>query len=195
MAVVSSDGVLWIDNFGFSDAQTKQPVTEETLFGLGSVTKVFTATAVMQLAEQGLIELDNSLSEYLPDFQMKDNSEGVTPRNLLTHHSGLPSDIFKGMFSRQPENYKSVVDYMNEEYMAGIPNQIRAYSNPGYTLLGHMIAEVSGREYPEYIRQNILEPLEMESTRFNALEEASKTYDKKGRPQLDVNLRDIPAGG
>lgn len=112
----------------------------------------------MQLAERRQIDLDISLREYLPDFQMKDNGEGVTPRNLLSHHSGSPSNIFKGIFSRQPENYKRVVRDMNKEYMAGIPNQIRAYSNPGYTLLVHMIAEVSGKEYPEYILHNILEP-------------------------------------
>lgn len=195
VAMVSSQGVLWIDNFGFADTENEQPVTAETLFGIGSVTKVFTSTAVMQLAERGQIELDSPLKDYLASFQMKDDNGGVTPRNVLTHHSGLPSDIFKGMFSRQPEDYKCVVSYINQEYMAGIPNQIRAYSNPGYSLLGHMIAEVSGSEYPEYIQQNILQPLGMSSTRFNAIEIASKAYDKKGHLQQDVNVRDIPAGG
>jgi CubicO group peptidase (beta-lactamase class C family) len=195
VAVVSSEGILWIDNFGFEDAEKEQTVTDETTFGIGSVTKVMTSAAVMQLVEQNKVELDNPLSQYLTSFQMQDNSAGVTPRNLMTHHSGLPSDIFKGMFSEQPEDYKCLVNYINDEYMAGKPNQIRAYSNPGYTLLGHMINEVSGIEYPEYVQNNILQPLGMKSTSFNALEQASKTYDGKGNSQSDVILRDTPAGG
>ncbi|WP_425391916.1 serine hydrolase domain-containing protein [Ekhidna sp.] len=195
VAVVSSEGILWIDNFGFEDVENEKPVTDETIFGIGSVTKVLTSAAVMQLAERDKLDIDNPLSKYLPSFQMQDNSDGVTPRNVMTHHSGLPSDIFKGMFSEQPEDYKCLVNYVNEEYMAGTPNQIRAYSNPGYTLLGHMIAEVSGMEYPEYVDANILEPLGMVNTEFNALEKASKTYDGKGKSQTDVILRDTPAGG
>lgn len=195
IAVVSSRGTLWTDHFGYEDEANQQLVTEETLFGLGSVTKVFTSTAVLQLAEENKIKLDNPLDQYLPSLHMKGGNEGVTPRNVLTHHSGLPSDIFKGMFSHQPEDYKSVVSYMNQEYMAGTPDQIRAYSNPGYTLLGHMVAEVSGMEYPEYMQEHILDPLAMNRTRFNAVEGASKTYDTKGKPAQDVNLRDIPAGG
>ena len=195
VAVVSSEGILWIDNFGYADLEKNLPVTEETIFGLGSVTKVFTSTAVMQLAERGHINLDNPLNEYLPAFQMMDDCSGVTPRNVLTHHSGLPSDIFRGMFNQQPEDYKQVVNYMNQEYMAGIADQIRAYSNSGYTLLGHMIAEVSKTEYQEYINQNILQPLNMQNTGFNDLDNASKTYDGKGNAQPDAYLRDIPAGG
>ncbi|WP_420315740.1 serine hydrolase domain-containing protein [Ekhidna sp.] len=195
VAVVSSEGILWIDNFGFEDVENEKPVTDETIFGIGSVTKVLTSAAVMQLAERDKLDIDNPLSQYLPSFQMQDNSDGVTPRNVMTHHSGLPSDIFKGMFSEQPEDYKCLVNYINDEYMAGTPNQIRAYSNPGYTLLGHMIAEVSGMEYPKYVVTNILQPLGMVNTEFNALEKASMTYDGKGKSQSDVILRDTPAGG
>lgn len=195
VAVVSSNGILWIDNFGFENAETEKPVTENTLFGLGSVTKVFTGTSVMQMADQGKIDIDAPFSRYLSDFNMKDDNSGVTTRNILTHHSGLPSDIFKGMFSAKPEDYKVVVEYLNQEFMAGVPNQIWAYSNPGYTLLGHMIAEVSGIEYDQYVQKNILNPIGMNNTAFNALDRASLTYNSKGKYQKDVLLRDIPAGG
>jgi CubicO group peptidase (beta-lactamase class C family) len=195
VAVVSSEGILWIDNFGFEDAEAEKKVTENTLFGLGSVTKIFTGTSVMQLADQGKVDIDAPFGDYLTSFQMSGGNAGVTTRNIMTHHSGLPSDIFKGMFSNQPEDYKVVVDYMNQEYLAGIPNQIRAYSNPGYTLLGHMIAEVSGMEYDQYVQENVLKPLGMNSSAFNALDNASLTYDGKGEYQKDVLLRDLPAGG
>lgn len=195
VAVVSSEGILWIDNFGYENAETEKPVTEETLFGLGSVTKIFTGTSIMQLADQGKVDINAPFENYLPSFNMKGDDSGVTTKNIMTHHSGLPSDIFKGMFSNNPENYKVVVDYMNKEYLAGRPNEIRAYSNPGYTLLGHMIAEVSDMEYDQYVTQNILEPLGMYSSAFNAIDDASLTYDNKGEYQKDVLLRDLPAGG
>lgn len=195
VAVVSSEGILWMDHFGFENAEEEKRVTENTLFGLGSVTKIFTGTAVMQLADQGKVDINAPFENYLTPFNMKGDATGITTKNILTHHSGLPSDIFKGMFSNQPEDYKVVVDYMNQEYLAGIPNQIRAYSNPGYTLLGHMITEVSGMEYDQYVQENVLKPLGMNSSAFNALDNASLTYDGKGEYQKDVLLRDLPAGG
>ena len=195
VAVVSSEGLLWIDNFGFENLATEKEVTENTVFGIGSVTKVFTGTSVMQLVDQDKVDLDAPFRNYLPNFNLKGDHAGITTRNIMTHHSGLPSDIFKGMFSNKPENYKVVVDYMNQEYLAGVPNQIRAYSNSGYTLLGHMIAEVSGMEYDQYVMKHILKPLEMNSSAFNALNEASLTYDGKGKYQKDALLRDLPAGG
>jgi CubicO group peptidase (beta-lactamase class C family) len=196
IAVVSKDSVLWIDTFGYSDKERSQKVEPSTLFGLGSVTKVFTSTAVMQLADQNKLNIDEPLKSYLKNFNIKgENAELVTPRNVMTHHSGLPSDIFQGIFSNSPEDYKSTLQYINNEYMAGKPNEIRAYSNPGYTLLGHMIADVTGQEYAEYVEENILEPLKMNKSGYNLVDEASKTYDGEGEYKKDVFLRDTPAGG
>lgn len=196
ISVVSRDSILWQYNFGYSDKAAELSVASNTLFGLGSVTKVFTATCVMQLKDAEKVFLDNSLSNYLPEFKIKGPSANlVTPRNLMTHHSGLPSDIFKGMFTRKPEDYKVMVDYLKDEYMAGTPNQIRAYSNPGYTLLGHMIYNVSNMGYGEYVQRHILNPLNMNHSGLNKLSSASKTYDSKGEFVADVLLRDTPAGG
>ncbi|MTI40498.1 serine hydrolase domain-containing protein [Fulvivirga lutimaris] len=196
IAVVSKDSVLWIDTFGFSDKESSIKVKPTTLFGLGSVTKVFTSTAVMQLADQNQLNIDEPLKTYLKDFNIKgEGSNFVTPRNVMTHHSGLPSDIFKGIFSNRPEDYKTTLQYINNEYMAGKPNEIRAYSNPGYTLLGHMIADVSGQEYNEYVQENIFKVLQMDNSGYNLVDEASKTYDGEGLYKKDVFLRDTPAGG
>ena len=196
IAVVSKDSVLWIDTFGFSDKESNQKVEPTTLFGLGSVTKVFTSTAVMQLADQNKLDIDEPLKEYLKDFNIKgEGSDSVTPRNVMTHHSGLPSDIFQGIFSNSPEDYKTTLQYINNEYMAGKPNEIRSYSNPGYTLLGHMIADVTGQEYTEYVKENIFDKLKMSSSGYNLVDKASKTYDREGKYQKDVFLRDTPAGG
>uniref|UniRef100_UPI00404ADEDF serine hydrolase domain-containing protein n=1 Tax=Fulvivirga sp. TaxID=1931237 RepID=UPI00404ADEDF len=196
IAVVSKDSVLWIDTFGYSDKEKSEEVQPTTLFGLGSVTKVFTSTAVMQLADQKQLNIDESLKSYLKGFDIKGkNSDLVTPRNVMTHHSGLPSDIFQGIFSNSPEDYKTTLQYINTEYMAGMPNEIRAYSNPGYTLLGHMIADVTGQDYTEYVKENIFDNLKMTESGFNLVDDTSKTYDNEGNYQKDVFLRDTPAGG
>ncbi|MEQ9405473.1 MAG: serine hydrolase domain-containing protein [Cyclobacteriaceae bacterium] len=196
VAVVSSDSVLWIDSFGYADKETQAKVTANTLFGLGSVTKVFTSIAVLQLQDRNVLDIDDPLNSHLKSFKIKGgHSDQVTPRNVLIHHSGLPSDIFKGMFTSKPENYKEVVNYIGDEYMAGVPGEIRAYSNSGYSLLGNMIYEATGTEYDEYVRESILKVLKMDNSEFNALESASRTYNRKGDHKEDLPLRDIPAGG
>ena len=104
VAVVDDREVLWTRGFGYADKENGIAATPGTLFDPASVTKVFTATAVMQLVEQGKIELDQSVSHYLPKFSMKSrfsaSSDDITVRQLLTHHSGIPGDRLKGMLSR-----------------------------------------------------------------------------------------------
>ncbi|BDD14449.1 hypothetical protein MATR_12740 [Marivirga tractuosa] len=196
LSLVSKDSVVMELNLGYSDEKSTEVVNSQTLFGLGSVTKVFTGVAVMQLVEQDKVRLDNSLNEYLPQFHIKgEHSKEVTVRNVMTHHSGLPSDVIKGMFTQNPEHYTKVVDYMKEEYLAGKPNQIRAYSNPGYTLLGHMVDEVSGKSYPDYMKDEVLAKINMQQTGFNLRDQASASFNSKGEAKQDVLLRDIPAGG
>ena len=195
-ALVSKDSVVMELNLGYSDENLSEKVSPETLFGLGSVTKVFTGLAVMQLVEEGKVQLDNPLVEYLPQFNIKgEHAKDVTVRNVMTHHSGLPSDIIKGMFTQNPEDYEKVIDYINDEYMASKPNQVRAYSNPGYTLLGHMIAEVSGKRYPDYMQDQVLSKIDMSKSGFNLRDQASASFDDDGEAKKDVLLRDLPAGG
>lgn len=195
-ALVSKDSIIFQLNLGHSDDDLSEKVTPKTLFGLGSVTKVFTGVAVMQLEEQGKVRLDQPLQEYLSKFNIKgENINDVTVRNVMTHHSGLPSDIIKGMFTHDPEDYEQLVAYINEEYLANKPALIRAYSNPGYTLLGHMVAEVSEKRYQEYMQEELFSKIGMHQSGFNLRDQASSTFNGKGKPDKDVLLRDIPAGG
>ena len=194
-ALVSKDSVIVQYNLGYSDEELTEQVTSRTLFGLGSVTKVLTGAAVMQLQGQGLIELDSSLQKYLPNFEIKgDHRDEVTVRRVMTHHAGLPSDIVKGMFTQYPEPYERTLGYINDEYLAMRPGQVRAYSNPGYTLLGHMIKSVSGISYPTYLNDSVLLKLGINESGFNLRERASATFDNKGKSQQEALLRDIPAG-
>src|SRR5205814_279238 len=105
VALVSDDKVLWTKAYGYADAERQLPTTTRSVFQVGSITKVFTAAAVMQMVERGHVDLDTPIQKYVPEFSMRSRF-GDTPRptlrELLSHHSGLPTYYLKGFFSNQP---------------------------------------------------------------------------------------------
>ena len=95
IALVDDQQVVWAEGFGFADVKDKISADADTIYRLGSVSKLFTATAAMQLVEQEKLELDQPLVKYVPDFALRTRFEGAQPitiRHILTHHSGIPSD-------------------------------------------------------------------------------------------------------
>ena len=108
IALVDGQKVVWSAGFGYADKVNNIPATSQTVYGAGSISKLFTATATMQLAEQGKIDIDKPLQTCLPRFSIKTrfpDAGPITPRNIMTHHSGLPSDLRKGMWSKKPEPF------------------------------------------------------------------------------------------
>ena len=208
VAVVDDKEVLWTQGFGYADKAKGIAVTPGTLFDPASVTKVFTATALMQLVEQGKVDLNRSVSYYLPEFSMKSrfssSSDDITVRQLLTHHSGIPGDRFKGMLSKNPEafvKYKNrflrLPETMQDEYMAHTPDYTWGYSNVGYALLGCIIDRVGGRSYFEYMKANVLNRVNMSMSTFDLDAEVigrmTRGYEKGEEvPFLFENT--IPAG-
>ena len=105
IALVDDQQVVWAQGFGYADKQANIKATPDTVYHLGSIAKVFTATAAMQLAEQGKLNIDQPLQQILPEFSIKSRFGGVdkiTPRNIMTHHSGLPGNWVRGMSERHP---------------------------------------------------------------------------------------------
>lgn len=201
IALIDGNTIVWQQGFGFADEENEIKATPETLFKIGSVSKLFTGSAVMQLQEQGKLDLDDPVKKYITNLNMKsrfNQDKPFTVRQVLTHHAGIPSDIMKGFFSYKPESYETIVNYLNEEYVCYPPDYIHSYSNPGFTLMGVLVERVSGEKYPEYMRNQIFKPLGMENTCFWAIdkdvETMSKTYDRKGKDFNAPKLRDVPAG-
>lgn len=196
LIVLDKDSIVWEESFGFSDKEKSVKVDVNTMFGIGSVTKVFTAVAALKAQEQQLWNIDNPLNQYLPFRPKGSNASNVTLRSMLYHHSGLPSDIFAGMFSEKAGDYSTVLNSLNDEYLATEPGLIRSYSNPAFSLMGLGIENVSGLSYPEYVKRNLLTPLKMNRTHFDCRNvELSKTYNRDGEEATDACLRDVPAGG
>jgi CubicO group peptidase (beta-lactamase class C family) len=201
IALVDDQQVVWAEGFGYADEKKEVPATAETVYRIGSITGLFTATAAMQLAAQGRIDIDQPLQKYLPEFSIRSRFNGngsITIRSLLTHHSGLPSNILKGMWNNQPEPYTNVVKLLKEEYVANPPDVVFSYSSVGTTLIGHVVEKVSGRGYVSYINESLLRPLGMTHTGFTPDQGTKGPLSRgyhKDREMDDPRLRDVPAGG
>jgi CubicO group peptidase (beta-lactamase class C family) len=167
---VVKDGALYLARgYGYADLEKHSPVSaDRTLFRPGSVSKLFTWTAVMQLAEQGKVDLNTDVNTYLRDFKIPDTyHQPVTLAHLLTHTAGFESRN-EGLFVRQTEEIIPLRDYLVRYMPARIypPGQITAYSNYGSALAGYIVEQVSGKPYEEYVDENIFTPLGMTKSTF-----------------------------
>jgi CubicO group peptidase (beta-lactamase class C family) len=142
-------------------------VADETLFRIASISKLFTATGVMQLAEEGKLDLDRDVNAYLGDFEVPNTYPGqpVTLRHLLTHTAGF-EEHFTGSGARNAAGVEPLGEYVATQMPARVrpPGEVTAYSNYGMSLAGYIVQEVSGMPYERYVEENILAPLGMEST-------------------------------
>lgn len=198
-AVILGDSVVWKEGFGYADKENKIPFTTQSNVCIGSVTKSFTALGIMQLHEKGLLNIDEPLVKYLPQFSI--NTRGadlkeMTVGSVIHHTSGLPNDIFLNAWE-PAEKYTDTMSYVKKEYLAFPPQTIYHYSNIGFCLLGHAIYAVSQNDYPEYMRKNVFLPSRMMNTGFlsyDKLPHVSKAYDTDGTILLPLSRRNVPAG-
>lgn len=202
IALIDDQTVVWARGFGYADRANGTAASARTLYRVGSITKLFTATAAMQLAEQGKMDIDWPLQTYLPPFSIKSrfaNTPPITPRHLMTHHSGLPSDYVKGMWTTAaPEPFTSLVDKLADDYTAYPPNLILSYSNVGVSLLGHAVANACGATYEVCVKTGLLDTLGMADSGLGTGPSASPLMAKayqNGQEAADPLLRDVPAGG
>ena len=167
VAVVKDGKILFSKGYGYADVANKKPVLpNETLFRPGSVSKLFTWTAVMQLVEQGKLDLDKDVNEYL-DFKIPEAfGKPITLKNVMTHTAGFEEQI-KDLFSFEPKN-PNLGDYLKTHIPTRVyaPGTVPAYSNYATALAGYIVERVSGRPYSEYIEENIFKPLKMNHSTF-----------------------------
>jgi len=201
IALIDEDSVVWTEGLGYADKQHSIKATSTTKYLIGSVTKLFTAIGVMQLQELNKLSIDDPLQRHLPQFNIKSHYgdiNNITIRSVMTHHGGIPSDIFTNFVGENPR-FTTTVDYINLEYATYPPGLIKSYSNAGYTLLGHMIQEVAREPFTDYIVNHIFNPLGMSQSGFfvskASSEDLSKSYNKEGTPDKEFPPRDVPAGG
>ncbi|HEY1077558.1 MAG TPA: serine hydrolase domain-containing protein [Fontimonas sp.] len=149
---------------GVLNLRTAQPVTPDSLFQIGSITKVWTATLAMQLVDDGLLDLDAPVVRYLPAFRIADAeiSASVTTRQLLTHTSGIDGDLFIDT-GRGDDALEKYVAEMAQLTRAVPPQALMSYCNSGYNLLGHLIALLRGKPWEQVLQERLLKPLGLDS--------------------------------
>lgn len=163
ISVVKDGKLFFAKGYGYADRENKIPVDpEQTMFRIGSVGKVITWTAVMQLVEQGKLNLDADINTYL-DFHIPDTyPQPITLRHLLTHTAGF-EDLYVDFVSLESEDALPPGAFLASHIPGRVrpPSEIAAYSNYGTALAGYIVARVSGQSYDQYIQQHILDPLGM----------------------------------
>jgi CubicO group peptidase (beta-lactamase class C family) len=208
--IAVGDQPVLVTAVGQASREFEVPNRPDTRFNLGSVTKTFTAVSVLQLAERGKLSLDDPLSKYLPDVPGAESADRITIRQLLTHTSGLGDHV--NAMARDPfrTRYRTVGSML--ELVRGVPPMFEPgsrwrYSNSGYLVLGAVIEKASGRDYYDYVRENVFARAGMGDTDFDELDRVNHGratgYTKEfraGRPlfrnnQFDLFVRGGPEGG
>lgn len=166
VAIVKDGKLLFAKGYGYADVQKKQSVSaQETLFRPGSISKLFTWTAIMQLFEQGKLDLDRDVNEYL-DFRIPEAfGKPITLKNIMTHTPGFEEQV-KDLFTTS--GTPNLGEYLKTHIPARIypPGTVPAYSNYATALAGYIVQRVSGRPFDEYIAENIFKPLGMTHSTF-----------------------------
>jgi CubicO group peptidase (beta-lactamase class C family)/D-alanyl-D-alanine dipeptidase len=204
IALVDGDRVVWAKGYGLADPKAKTPATAQTVYRVGSVSKLFTDLAVLQLVEQNKLDLDADVSKYLSDFKPKnDSGKAITLRQLMAHRSGLMREPPVGSYfdGEQPSIEKTVLS-LNDLPLIHKPEEKLKYSNAGIAVVGRVLEKTRGKPFAACIRETLLEPMGMKSSSFEQTEAVKRnlakaimwTYHGKefGAPTFD--LGEAPAG-
>ncbi|MBK7981098.1 MAG: beta-lactamase family protein [Ignavibacteriae bacterium] len=164
--LISKKGkIIYQKAFGLADIEINSSMKVESVFEIGSITKQFTAMAILMLYEQGKLKLDDEITKFIPDYPTNGNK--ITIHHLLTHTSGICS--FTDMKSINEISKKDLtpvelIDFFKNEPMDFKPGEQFKYNNSGYVILGYIIELLTGKSYGDYIEQNIFQKIGMESS-------------------------------
>lgn len=215
VALAQGERVIYCKGFGYRDLERGLPATTDTIFGIASITKSFTAMAVGKLVELGKLSFDDPVSKHLPGFRLPGSDRrDVTVRHLLTHTSGMPALDALGItfrshsgpdpvepppqqLARPPINtYPELIDYIARfpGRPLGGPGEYFNYSNEAYALLGALVRRVSGMPYAAFVRKHIIEPLGMHRTTYSFEEmyehdEVTVLYTRQADGTLQASTR------
>lgn len=202
LALFDIKGIIYNYNYGFANKEQGIKSNNDSLYMIGSNTKVLTALSILKLMEEGKLSLEDDVKKHIPEFEVQSYFEydKISIKNLLMHRSGLVSDLFHLILGKT-RDYHEVIPELRETYLTATPGKMFSYSNVGYTVLGIVIERVSGLSYTEYIQKEIAKPLGIqvhfllnEEDRQPFTSSVSLCYDKKGKAVEDNLSTLLPAG-
>ncbi|MEM6768814.1 MAG: serine hydrolase domain-containing protein, partial [Bacteroidota bacterium] len=199
VSVVNSDTVLFSGGLGLAHVEEVEPASAKHVFRLGSISKSFTALAMLSLLEEKGLSLNTPMNQIDPDLPIVNAWEAeapVTIAHLLEHTAGFDDFHLHALYNRTdsivPKAREMVDAHKNSYVCRWKPGVRKAYSNPGYILVGHLIEKLSGRSYGEYIHATILKPLGMESSGYYFTKPMhipfSRGYRKVGKEILPISF-------
>ncbi|MGE4514824.1 MAG: serine hydrolase domain-containing protein, partial [Chryseobacterium sp.] len=193
--VVDNNDIIYEGSFGFSDHSTKTPNKSDITFPIASISKIFTATAILQLKEKGSLKITDPVAKYLPGFPYSE----ITIRHLLSHTSGLPP--YNAYFDKEKKENPDKV-FTNKDFLPGVianqqpliyqPGEKGNYDNINYLILALIVEKVLGMPYEKYIKKNILKPAGMKETLLFPLPEQFNRAEIKNYafPHVYLHLYD-----
>ena len=195
VSVVKDDKLFFAKGYGDADLENKIPVdSEQTNFRIGSLAKLFTWTAVMQLAEQGKLDLDEDINTYL-DFRIPDTyPQPITLKHLMSHTAGF-EDLYYERLASDPNDLLPPREWLISHMPARVrpPGDIAAYSSYGASLAGYIVARVSGEPYNRYIQEHILNPLGMvHTTAQSSMPPDIRAHTSVGYTYKDGAFKEFP---
>ncbi|MEO7366955.1 MAG: serine hydrolase [Gemmatimonadaceae bacterium] len=204
IALVDRDRIVWARGFGEANPVHHVAATAETVYRVGSVSKLFTDIGIMQLVEKGRVSLDAPVSKYIPDFHPSNPfGDPITLRELTSHRAGLMREPPRGnYFDSLSPSLRTTVTSMNSTSLIYPPGTHTKYSNAGIATVGYVLERVGGERFPSYLAKHVLAPLGMEESAFE-LTPALKprlavgymwTYDGRTFPAPGFQLGESPAG-
>jgi len=190
--VAKKGEVIYKKAFGMADLELNVPMQADMIFRIGSITKQFTAVAILQLAEQGKLSLQDDMKKFLPDYPTQGNT--ITIEHLLTHTSGIKSYTgmkdFQAMMRKDMTPAEIIAVFKNEP-MDFAPGTKWNYNNSGYILLGYIIEKVSGKTYEQYIKDNLFVPAGMTNSGYGnenrIIKNRAKGYQGSGNNYENAN--------
>lgn len=180
IAIVDDQQIVWQKGFGFSNPTTKTPITAETVFRVGSVSKLFTDIAVMRLVEQGKLDLDAPITKYLPDFKPRNSfNKPITLRQLMSHRAGLVREPPVGSyFDSENSSLADSVKSLNQTALVYAPESRTKYSNAGIATVGYVLERTQKQPFADYLKQKLLEPLGMKQSDFQPSPSVNQNLSK-----------------
>ncbi|WP_435171826.1 serine hydrolase domain-containing protein [Paenibacillus glycanilyticus] len=168
-ALIDQGKIVVSGHAGINDTAGKKPLTAGTMYGIGSTSKMFTAAAVMKLVDAGKINLDHPVTEYVPDFTMKDDRyKQITPRMLLNHSAGFNGSSLTNAFLFSDNDtyaHDTLLKQLAEQQLKAVPGAYSVYCNDCFSLAEILVERVSGTDFTSYIHQNFTQPLGMMNTK------------------------------
>jgi CubicO group peptidase (beta-lactamase class C family)/D-alanyl-D-alanine dipeptidase len=204
IALVDDQQIIWAAGFGYAGPQAKTPATAATVYRVGSVSKLFTDLAVMRLVEQGVLNLDEPVTKYLPDFQPQNPFDTpITLRHLMAHRSGLVREPPVGhYFDPTAPTLAATVGSLNRTALVLAPGAKIKYSNAAIATVGYVLERTQKQPFADYLQRSVLEPLGMKHSAFMPTPELAKnlahalmwTYHGREFPAPTFELGMAPAG-